>query len=637
MLTTALAPAAPSPAGAPSDAAAAVRDDVGTIAAAIGRLTTCTEDVATWSPVDRRDLLGRLDRAVDALAAVRARVLLAERESGAWQGGGDRSFASWRSRTARSGERAASAQVRQAEHLAALPSVAAAVTEGRISLEHATVIGRVASTGSPAQRAEVARPTAQAALLRLAEDQDAGTFATTVARWAAGLDPAGLERDHQAQRAARFLYLTHTPRGTLIRGQVDSMTGHRIGLALEAVTTRPPADDDRDPGQRRADALDTMARRILTDTDTKPGAHVPPHVSLILTDRTWHAARRESERRRAGEGHGGAPAGRGDGRCGGRSGGRGDGVSVGGIDGADGEGGVREPALRAGVSAAASGGARGRGDGASEPATLEDDTPVPPSELAAALCDCDITRIAIDADGAPMDLGRTQRLFTGPQRRAVIAHDRECAWPSCSAPARYCEIHHLDWWERDGGRTAVHRGVLLCAFHHHEVHRRDLTVTRVTGTPARGRRAGPAGSVLAQARYTFRDPAGRPIGEPVRPGAGAGPPEVTSPAATPTCAGAPSNRPPTVGSQLKPPGSLPGGDGTGESSRSADGARRSQPSRAGPSRSGATGDGPPGARDRIGTGRSWPFRDLPPPDELPLEWTTDPMTGARVPTLLLRL
>ena len=52
------------------------------------------------------------------------------------------------------------------------------------------------------------------------------------------------------------------------------------------------------------------------------------------------------------------------------------------------------------------------------------------------MCECDLTRIVIDADGVPLDLGRTQRLFTGPQRRAVIARNRKYAWPECPAPAR---------------------------------------------------------------------------------------------------------------------------------------------------------------------------------------------------------
>ena len=48
-----------------------------------------------------------------------------------------------------------------------------------------------------------------------------------------------------------------------------------------------------------------------------------------------------------------------------------------------------------------------------------------------------ITAVAAGgAAGVPLDLGRTERLFTGPQRKAVNARDRECAWPDCHAHAR---------------------------------------------------------------------------------------------------------------------------------------------------------------------------------------------------------
>src|SRR5690606_24936295 len=62
--------------------------------------------------------------------------------------------------------------------------------------------------------------------------------------------------------------------------------GHRLRLALEAVTPVPSADDDRDAGQRAADALDTLAQGALSDPGSKSGAHVTPHVSLMMSAET---------------------------------------------------------------------------------------------------------------------------------------------------------------------------------------------------------------------------------------------------------------------------------------------------------------------------------------------------------------
>ena len=443
----------------------------GAAEAAVVQVVAVAGEAPRWSTEERRGVLERFDRMIDTLALARASVLVAERDSGAWQGAGDRSFEAWWGRTSRLGQRSAGVQVRQAENLGAVPAVADAVTDGRIGLEHATIIAKVAATGTPAQRRAASCPAGQAHLVEIAERQDADTFATTAARWAATVDPDALERDHQAQRAARFLHVVTTPRGTLVKGLLDTIAGHRLTLALEAVTPKPDPDDDRDPAQRCADALDTIATTILASAQTKPGAHVPPQITMILTQDAWLAAQGERDRRRrsaATFGFGPAAL-------------LGEDAEDNNTD-ADAAGGVSYP-----------------------PATLEDGTPVPFSEVGVAMCECDLTRIVIDADGVPLDLGRTQRLFTGPQRRAVIARDRKCAWPQCTAPARWCQVHHVDWWERDHGPTTVDNGVLVCSFHHHEVHRQDLTITRHRVPQSR------APGTIARVTYEFADHTGRPI------------------------------------------------------------------------------------------------------------------------------
>jgi len=103
---------------------------------------------------------------------------------------------------------------------------------------------------------------------------------------------------------------------------------------------------------------------------------------------------------------------------------------------------------------------------------------LPLSELGRTLCDSQIARLIIGADSEPLDLGRSSRLFTPAQRRAVIARDGGCAWDGCAMPARFCEVHHLDWWDDDHGHTDTRRGVLVCPFHHHELHRHHLDLTR---------------------------------------------------------------------------------------------------------------------------------------------------------------
>ena len=94
----------------------------------------------------------------------------------------------------------------------------------------------------------------------------------------------------------------------------------------------------------------------------------------------------------------------------------------------------------------------------------------------------------LSAESIPLDVGRTRRVFTPAQRRAVILRDRACAWNGCDVPAAFCEIHHIRWWDRDRGPTDLANGVLLCSHHHHVVHQQDLGISRLAPAPAEGPR-----------------------------------------------------------------------------------------------------------------------------------------------------
>jgi hypothetical protein len=78
--------------------------------------------------------------------------------------------------------------------------------------------------------------------------------------------------------------------------------------------------------------------------------------------------------------------------------------------------------------------------------------------------------LVTDLSGEPLALGRRTRLFSAAQKKALAARDGGCAWPGCTAPAAWCEAHHVRWWNRDGGATDIGNGVLLCSHHHHLIH-----------------------------------------------------------------------------------------------------------------------------------------------------------------------
>jgi hypothetical protein len=98
-------------------------------------------------------------------------------------------------------------------------------------------------------------------------------------------------------------------------------------------------------------------------------------------------------------------------------------------------------------------------------------------------CDAGIVPMVLGSEGEVLDVGRTVRLFTPGQRRALVRRDAGCSYPGCTVPADWCEAHHVTWWSR-GGPTSVANGALLCQRHHTRVHTLDLTAT-VTPTKVR--------------------------------------------------------------------------------------------------------------------------------------------------------
>ncbi len=81
-------------------------------------------------------------------------------------------------------------------------------------------------------------------------------------------------------------------------------------------------------------------------------------------------------------------------------------------------------------------------------------------------------------EGQPIDVGREQRLYSRRQRIALAARDGGCRWPGCDRPPSWTEAHHIRHWARDGGRTDVADGILLCRHHHLLLHNNHWEIER---------------------------------------------------------------------------------------------------------------------------------------------------------------
>ncbi|MEV0268306.1 DUF222 domain-containing protein [Hamadaea sp. NPDC050747] len=92
-----------------------------------------------------------------------------------------------------------------------------------------------------------------------------------------------------------------------------------------------------------------------------------------------------------------------------------------------------------------------------------------PETVRRLACDAMIIPAVLGGDGQILDVGRARRLIDGPLRRALVLRDKGCAFPGCDRPPQWCHGHHLKAWA-DGGNTCLANSVLLCGFHHREIH-----------------------------------------------------------------------------------------------------------------------------------------------------------------------
>lgn len=107
---------------------------------------------------------------------------------------------------------------------------------------------------------------------------------------------------------------------------------------------------------------------------------------------------------------------------------------------------------------------------------------LPAGEIRRLACLGSIIPAILGGPSQVLDLGRTARLFSPAQRKALAVRDKGCRAEGCLIPAAWCEAHHLDPWSL-GGRTDLSNGLLLCSLHHHRIHdERYLTVSSPSGT-----------------------------------------------------------------------------------------------------------------------------------------------------------
>jgi hypothetical protein len=116
---------------------------------------------------------------------------------------------------------------------------------------------------------------------------------------------------------------------------------------------------------------------------------------------------------------------------------------------------VTEHALKTGVGV-------GRIEGQPQPVSVD--------TVNRLLCEGTSIRMGFDPAGNVLDLEREHRLFSRRQREVLSVKFGGCMDPACDRPPSWCEAHHIDHVARDGGKTEIRNGILLCRWHHLKYH-----------------------------------------------------------------------------------------------------------------------------------------------------------------------
>lgn len=107
-----------------------------------------------------------------------------------------------------------------------------------------------------------------------------------------------------------------------------------------------------------------------------------------------------------------------------------------------------------------------------------------------------VERVRVPVVPQPLDLGRTRRLASAAQWRALLVRSAgRCEIPGCTAPYTHGHAHHVAYWER-GGPTDLANLLVVCTHHHGLLHA-GFTVATAAGGPTELRRPDGTAVVIA--------------------------------------------------------------------------------------------------------------------------------------------
>lgn len=442
-----------------------------------------------------------LAKAETKIGALRAKTLARVDATGDWQEAGARTVGEYERQISKTSLAQSRKTVRRAMALKEdLPKFKDGLSEGEISVAHVDVLTKVIQ--APVLKNQLQDPEDGAAQLReAAQSMDAGKFEKHVKAWAIKHAPKRAERMAREISKEERLSIVKESDGWIISGFLDSLNGKIVDSALTKVMGVPSLGDPRGPLARRAAALAEICNRAAESNDEAGKGNGAAHISVqvpletLLTAEAAAKLEREAGLELAAQARGEHAAQVREQHA------------VQAKDESAGHAGLGST-THAGPNFATQAATDGNAHAAPvfdtkttshpvlgrvlseiragidpdlfkglEPATLDDGTPLVPSDLMTLLCDSRISRQIFSKEGVTLDHGHAHRLCTPQQRRAVIARDRTCRFPGCHHTYQSSQIHHAVHW-KDGGDSNIDNLVMLCWYHHRFVHSRDITIYR---------------------------------------------------------------------------------------------------------------------------------------------------------------
>src|ERR671919_655359 len=105
---------------------------------------------------------------------------------------------------------------------------------------------------------------------------------------------------------------------------------------------------------------------------------------------------------------------------------------------------------------------------------VEPGAEIAPETARRIACDAALVEM-VETGGSPVSSRKRRRVPTR-MRRALKARDKTCRWPGCTARGRY-DAHHIVFWTHHG-ETLLPNLVLLCRYHHRQVHEGGFTLVK---------------------------------------------------------------------------------------------------------------------------------------------------------------